>query len=32
MAMAAKITIVEVDQLVQVGELNPETVVTPHLL
>jgi 3-oxoadipate CoA-transferase alpha subunit len=31
MAMAAKMTIVEVDQLVQVGELDPEAVVTPHL-
>jgi len=31
MAMAAKITIVEVDELVQPGELDPETVVTPHL-
>jgi 3-oxoadipate CoA-transferase alpha subunit len=31
MAMAAKITIVEVDKLVQVGELDPEAVVTPHL-
>jgi acyl CoA:acetate/3-ketoacid CoA transferase alpha subunit len=31
MAMAAKITIVEVDQFVQVGELDPEAVVTPHL-
>src|SRR5512139_3634062 len=31
MAMAARITIVEVDRLVQVGELDPEAVVTPHL-
>jgi 3-oxoacid CoA-transferase A subunit len=31
MAMAAKITIVEVDKLVQPGELDPEAVVTPHL-
>ncbi len=31
MAMAAKTTIVEVDQLVPVGELDPEAVVTPHL-
>ena len=31
MAMAAKVTIVEVDQLVQLGELDPEAVVTPHL-
>jgi len=31
MAMAARITIVEVDQLVAPGELDPEAVVTPHL-
>ena len=31
MAMAAKITIVEVDQLVRIGELDPEVIVTPHL-
>jgi 3-oxoadipate CoA-transferase alpha subunit len=31
MAMAAKTTIVEVDQIVQPGELDPEAVVTPHL-
>ncbi len=31
MAMAAKTTIVEVDKLVQPGELDPEAVVTPHL-
>jgi 3-oxoadipate CoA-transferase alpha subunit len=31
MAMAAKITIVEVDKLVQPGKLEPEAVVTPHL-
>jgi 3-oxoacid CoA-transferase A subunit len=31
MAMAAKVTIVEVDQLVPVGELDPEVIVTPHL-
>jgi acyl CoA:acetate/3-ketoacid CoA transferase alpha subunit len=31
MAMASKITIVEVDKLVQPGELDPESVVTPHL-
>jgi 3-oxoadipate CoA-transferase, alpha subunit len=31
MAMAAKTTIVEVDALVQPGELDPEAVVTPHL-
>jgi 3-oxoadipate CoA-transferase alpha subunit len=31
MAMAAKTTIVEVDQLVQPGELDPESVGTPHL-
>lgn len=30
MAMAAKITIVEADEIVQPGELDPETVVTPH--
>jgi 3-oxoadipate CoA-transferase alpha subunit len=30
MAMAAKTTIVEVDELVQPGELDPEVVVTPH--
>jgi 3-oxoacid CoA-transferase A subunit len=30
-AMAARVTIVEVDKLVQPGELNPEAVVTPHL-
>ena len=30
MAMAAKITIVEVDKLVQPGELDPEVIVTPH--
>jgi 3-oxoacid CoA-transferase A subunit len=30
MAMAAKTTIVEVDELVQPGELDPEAVVTPH--
>jgi 3-oxoadipate CoA-transferase alpha subunit len=30
MAMAAKTTIVEVDKLVQPGELDPEVVVTPH--
>jgi len=29
--MAAKTTIVEVDELVQPGELDPEIVVTPHL-
>jgi 3-oxoadipate CoA-transferase, alpha subunit len=31
MAMAAKTTIVEVDELVQPGELDPEAVITPHL-
>jgi 3-oxoacid CoA-transferase A subunit len=31
MAMAAKTTIVEVDELVQPGELDPEAVVTPQL-
>lgn len=31
MAMAAKTTIVEVDRLVPVGELDPEVIVTPHI-
>ena len=31
MAAAARVTIVEVDQIVQLGELDPEAVVTPHL-
>jgi 3-oxoacid CoA-transferase A subunit len=31
MAMAANLTIVEVDTLVQPGDLDPEAVVTPHL-
>jgi len=31
MAMAAKVTIVEVDRLVPVGELDPEAIVTPHV-
>jgi 3-oxoacid CoA-transferase A subunit len=31
MAMAARVTIVEVDRLVQVGELDPEAIVTPHI-
>jgi 3-oxoadipate CoA-transferase alpha subunit len=31
MAMAAKVTIVEVDQLVPAGELDPEDIVTPHI-
>jgi len=31
MAMAAKITIVEVDELVPTGQFDPEVVVTPHL-
>jgi acyl CoA:acetate/3-ketoacid CoA transferase alpha subunit len=29
MAGAAKVTVVEVDQVVEVGELDPESVVTP---
>ncbi len=31
MATAAKTTIVEVDKLVKVGELDPEVIVTPHV-
>jgi 3-oxoacid CoA-transferase A subunit len=31
MAMAARTTIVEVDHLVAVGELDPEVIVTPHV-
>jgi len=31
MAMAARVTIVEVDKLVPPGELDPEAVVTPHV-
>jgi len=31
MAMAAKVTIVEVDELVPVGGLDPEVIVTPHV-
>ncbi len=31
MATAADYVIVEVDEIVEVGELNPESVVTPHL-
>lgn len=31
MAMAAKLTIVEVDEIVEVGALDPECIVTPHL-
>ncbi|UOF89015.1 CoA transferase subunit A [Fodinisporobacter ferrooxydans] len=31
MAMAGKITIVEVDQIVEVGELDPEAIVTPFI-
>jgi 3-oxoacid CoA-transferase A subunit len=31
MAMAARVTIVEVDRLVAVGELDPEVIVTPHV-
>ncbi|MEH7255423.1 CoA transferase subunit A [Neobacillus niacini] len=30
MAMAAKIVIAEVDEIVEVGELDPESIVTPH--
>ncbi len=31
MATAAKITIAEVDQLTEVGQLDPEVIVTPHI-
>jgi 3-oxoadipate CoA-transferase alpha subunit len=31
MAMAAKVTIVEVDRLVPIGELDPEVIITPHV-
>jgi acyl CoA:acetate/3-ketoacid CoA transferase alpha subunit len=31
MAMAARITIVEVDELVKPGELDPEVIITPHI-
>jgi 3-oxoacid CoA-transferase A subunit len=31
MAMAADLTIVEVDEVVEVGELNPESIITPHV-
>ncbi len=31
MAMAAKVTIVEVDELVPTGQLDPEIIVTPHI-
>lgn len=31
MAMAADTVIVEVEEIVDIGELNPETIVTPHL-
>jgi 3-oxoadipate CoA-transferase alpha subunit len=31
MAMAARVTIVEVDQLVPTGEIDPEVIVTPHV-
>jgi 3-oxoadipate CoA-transferase alpha subunit len=31
MAMAARVTIVEVDRLVPAGELDPEVIVTPHV-
>ena len=30
MATAAKIVIAEVDEIVEVGELDPEYIVTPH--
>lgn len=30
-AMAARVTIVEVDKLVQPGELDPEVIITPHV-
>jgi 3-oxoacid CoA-transferase len=30
-AMASKLTIVEVEQIVEVGELDPEEIVTPHI-
>jgi acetate CoA/acetoacetate CoA-transferase alpha subunit len=32
MAMAADIVIVEAEKLVEVGEIEPENVVTPHIL
>ena len=31
MAMAAKVTIVEVEEIVPVGRLDPECIVTPHV-
>ena len=31
MAMAAKITIAEVDMRVETGELDPEVIITPHV-
>ncbi len=31
MATAAKVTIVEVDEIVPVGELDPESIITPHI-
>jgi acyl CoA:acetate/3-ketoacid CoA transferase alpha subunit len=31
MAGAADVTIVEVDEIVATGQLDPETVVTPHV-
>jgi 3-oxoacid CoA-transferase A subunit len=31
MAAAAKVTIVEVDRLVPLGQLDPEVIVTPHV-
>jgi len=31
MAMAAKLTIAEVDEIVPVGDLDPQAIVTPHL-
>jgi acyl CoA:acetate/3-ketoacid CoA transferase alpha subunit len=31
MATAAKLTIVEVDEIVEVGQLDPEVIVTPSI-
>lgn len=31
MAMAADVTIVEVDEIVEVGQLDPEAIITPHI-
>lgn len=31
MATAAKLTIVEVDEIVEVGELDPDSIVTPFI-